>query len=65
MLTEQPEKRTSVLANFKQCLVPLVEKQVILHTIVHRAFKDFFTHCDDSQLRGVSLKILIHFHGII
>nr|XP_039255795.1 pumilio homolog 3-like [Styela clava] len=55
---EQPEKKSMILGNFKQCLTPLVDKEVITHTIVHRVFNEFFTFCDEEQLRSEAIELL-------
>lgn len=56
MLKEQPEKRELILKNFKQSLLPLIDKQVISHTLVHRVFNEFFSSCEkEDELRSVSI----------
>lgn len=56
---EQPEKKGVILKNFKQSLLPLINKQVISHTLVHRVFSEFFMHCDtEDQLRTEMVELL-------
>jgi len=53
VLTSEPEKRVSILHSFKKALLPLVDKSSVSHTITHKAFYDFFQHCDDQTVREV------------
>lgn len=45
VLDAQPEKKESILEEMKQILIPLAQKEaVIKHSLVHKAFLDFFTY---------------------
>lgn len=59
VLKEQPEKREIILKNFKQSLLPLIDKEVISHTLVHRVFNDFFSSCDkEEEIRSEMIELL-------
>ncbi|XP_068091847.1 pumilio homolog 3 [Hyperolius riggenbachi] len=45
VLEAQPHKKESILEEMKQILIPLAQKEaVIKHSLVHKAFLDFFNH---------------------
>ncbi|CAK8680213.1 pumilio homolog 3-like [Clavelina lepadiformis] len=58
ILTEQPDKKESLLKSFKDGLTPLAEKTVIAHTLVHKAFYEFFDHCDIPAIRTELIEVL-------
>ncbi|GCB80157.1 hypothetical protein scyTo_0016119, partial [Scyliorhinus torazame] len=50
VLESNPDKREGVMGEMKEILTPMVQKEaVIKHTLVHKAFLDFFTHCSDKM----------------
>ncbi|XP_033737990.1 pumilio homolog 3-like [Pecten maximus] len=49
MLLVQPDKRDMILSNMKDALLPLIEKEVLKHTMVHRVFFEFFVYASDKM----------------
>ncbi|XP_013407953.1 pumilio homolog 3 isoform X2 [Lingula anatina] len=48
ILKEQPTRRDMILSNMKEAITPLVDKTVLSHTIVHRAFFEYFTYASNK-----------------
>ncbi|XP_064625200.1 pumilio homolog 3-like [Lineus longissimus] len=44
LIASDPNKKDSILGNMKEALLPLIDKNVLQHSIVHRIFHEFFTH---------------------
>ena len=44
-----PDKKESILKHLKSALVPLLEKGICSHHIVHRALLDFLTHAAETD----------------
>lgn len=66
---ESDEEKLSMMTSFHQSLLPLVEKGVMKHTIIHKCFYEYFLHCSDPKLRSdmiisirESLVHLMHTH---
>ncbi|XP_075683712.1 pumilio homolog 3 [Rhinoderma darwinii] len=58
VLEAHPEKKASILDEMKQILVPLAQKEaVIKHSLVHKAFLDFFTHAS-SKVRSEMIEAI-------
>ena len=53
MMTNNPDKKDSLLNSFKTALIPFSQKAALKHTIVHKALRDFFQACDDVNHRTV------------
>uniref|UniRef100_UPI00398E7207 pumilio homolog 3 isoform X1 n=1 Tax=Pristiophorus japonicus TaxID=55135 RepID=UPI00398E7207 len=50
VLESNPDKREGVMGEMKEILAPMAQKEaVIKHTLVHKAFLDFFTYCPDKM----------------
>ncbi|XP_078425454.1 pumilio homolog 3 [Cetorhinus maximus] len=50
VLESNPNKREGIMGEMKEILAPMAQKEaVIKHTLVHKAFLDFFTHCSDKM----------------
>ncbi|XP_043574467.1 pumilio homolog 3 isoform X2 [Chiloscyllium plagiosum] len=50
VLEFNPDKRESIMGEMKEILTPMAQKEaVIKHTLVHKAFLDFFTHCPEKM----------------
>ncbi|KAK3766895.1 hypothetical protein RRG08_040418 [Elysia crispata] len=49
IMTEQPEKRDMVIRSMKETLTPLVDKDLLSYSLVHKVFLDFFIHADDKS----------------
>nr|CAB3265314.1 pumilio domain-containing protein KIAA0020 homolog [Phallusia mammillata] len=58
VLEQEEDKKESILGSFKDALVPLVDKSVVIHTIVHKAFYDFFEHCDIQNIKTELIELL-------
>jgi len=46
LLESHPQKKDSIIRHLKDALVPLLEKGICGHHIVHRALLDYLTHAD-------------------
>ncbi|XP_051875470.1 pumilio homolog 3 [Pristis pectinata] len=50
VLESNPDKREGIMEEMKKILTPMAQKEaVIKHTLVHKAFLDFFTYCPDKM----------------
>ncbi|XP_055488778.1 pumilio homolog 3 [Leucoraja erinacea] len=50
VLESNPDKREGIMGEIKEILTPMVQKEaVIKHTLVHKAFLDFFTYSSDKM----------------
>uniref|UniRef100_H2YY94 PUM-HD domain-containing protein n=1 Tax=Ciona savignyi TaxID=51511 RepID=H2YY94_CIOSA len=58
VLAQNDEKKSTILSSFKDSLVPLITKEVIVHTVVHKALFDFFQYCDDATVRSEMIETL-------
>lgn len=52
------DKRTMILTGFKDAVVPILQKSVVSHTIIHKILYDFFTQCDDLNLKMEVIELL-------
>lgn len=43
-----PKKKDMILANMKETLLPLIEKSILTHSIVHRLFYEYFLFADSK-----------------
>lgn len=48
VLNLHPKKKDMILANMKETLVPLIEKNILTHSIIHRLFYEYFLHADSK-----------------
>ena len=48
------DKKAMILSGFKDAVVPILQKSVVSHTIIHKILFDFFTLCDDLAMKMVS-----------
>ncbi|KAK7488494.1 hypothetical protein BaRGS_00020279 [Batillaria attramentaria] len=48
VLLEQQDKIPMVMHNLKETLLPLIDKQILAHSMVHKIFFDFFKYADES-----------------
>ncbi|ESP01207.1 hypothetical protein LOTGIDRAFT_111730, partial [Lottia gigantea] len=46
---EEPNKKEMILSNMKETLLSLIEKESLLHSIVHRVFAEYFTHAEGKM----------------
>ncbi|KAK3606156.1 hypothetical protein CHS0354_010789 [Potamilus streckersoni] len=49
IMINQPDKREMILRNMKEALLPLIDKNILLHSMVHRLFMEFFTYAGDKM----------------
>ncbi|XP_052095978.1 pumilio homolog 3-like [Mytilus californianus] len=49
MLMLQPDKKDMILSNMKEALLPLIDKTILVHSMVHRIFFEFFVHASDKM----------------
>ncbi|GFS01670.1 pumilio domain-containing protein KIAA0020 homolog [Elysia marginata] len=49
IMTEQPEKRDMVVRSMKETLTPLIDKDLLSYSLVHKVFLDFFVYADDKS----------------
>lgn len=54
VLTVQPDKREMIMHNLKDNLLPLIDKQILALSIVHKIFFDFFNHADDKLRKDMT-----------
>ncbi|BFZ17092.1 hypothetical protein BsWGS_20131 [Bradybaena similaris] len=48
MITAQPEKKEVFIRSMRDALVPLINKEILNYSLVHKAFFDFFHVADDK-----------------
>jgi len=66
IMQDQPEKRTMVIRSMKDALSPLIDKEILIHSLVHKVFFDFFLHADDKSKKEMieglrdSLPTMVH-----
>eukprot|EP00731_Ephydatia_muelleri_P017988 Em0011g28a len=63
ILSNHEDQRSSILKNMKEALVPLLEKTVVKHSIIHHALLEFLLHCDiPSRTEMIELlrEVLVH-----
>ncbi|XP_013078823.2 pumilio homolog 3-like isoform X2 [Biomphalaria glabrata] len=51
IMTEQPEKKEMVIRSMREALLPLIDKEILSYSLVHKVFHDFFTYADDKSKR--------------
>lgn len=49
IMTDQPEKRDMVIRSMKETLTPLIDKELLSYSLVHKVFLDFFVYADDKS----------------
>ncbi|KAK3091659.1 hypothetical protein FSP39_021613 [Pinctada imbricata] len=49
LLEMQPDKKDMILSNMKEALLPLIDKTILSHSMVHRLFHEFFAHASEKQ----------------
>ncbi|KAJ8306342.1 hypothetical protein KUTeg_016887 [Tegillarca granosa] len=49
MLQIQPDKRDMILSNMKEALLPLIDKSILVHSMVHRVFFEYFVHAKEKN----------------
>jgi len=52
------DKKAMILLGFKDAVVPILQKSVVSHTIIHKILFDFFTHCDDLAMKMEVIELL-------
>ncbi|KAL8576511.1 hypothetical protein ACOMHN_003069 [Nucella lapillus] len=57
VLKEQPDKKDMIMNNLKESLLPLIDKQILSHSMVHKIFFDFFKYAD-SRLQKDMIEAL-------
>lgn len=68
VLTAEPARKSTILKFMKDALLPLVDKSVIGHSIVHRVLLEYLIHADDtSRLEMIemvkeSVVLILHTH---
>ncbi|XP_015774101.1 PREDICTED: pumilio homolog 3-like [Acropora digitifera] len=68
VLESQPERKAGILKHMKETLLPLLEKSVIGHSIVHKVLLEYFTYADDNSKREMvdivkdSAVLILHTH---
>lgn len=45
----QPDKREMILHNMKEALLPLIDKNILVHSMVHKVFLEYFTYADSKM----------------
>lgn len=48
IMTDQPEKKDMVIRSMKDALSPLIDKEILVHSLVHKVFYDFFVYADEK-----------------
>lgn len=48
-MLSQPDKRDMILRNMKEALLPLIDKIILGHTMVHKVFLEFFTYAEQKM----------------
>ncbi|KAH9495187.1 Pumilio 3, partial [Bulinus truncatus] len=49
IIKEQPEKKDMVIRSLRDALLPLIDKEILDYSLVHKVFHDFFTYADDKS----------------
>ncbi|XP_048763203.2 pumilio homolog 3-like isoform X2 [Ostrea edulis] len=49
LLLVQPDKKEMILSNMKEALLPLIDKTILGHSMVHKIFYEFFAHARDKM----------------
>jgi len=49
IFSDDPAKKDSVMKYMKESFVSLCQKEVVIHSIIHRALNDFFKYANDAQ----------------
>ncbi|XP_071118685.1 pumilio homolog 3-like [Haliotis cracherodii] len=49
IMLEQPDKKDMILSNMKEALLPLIDKDILAHSMVHKIFHDFFHYATDKM----------------
>jgi len=47
-----------ILTGFKDSIVPILQKSVVSHTIIHKILFDFFANCDDLTMKMEVIELL-------
>jgi len=53
IMSNQPEKKNMVVRSMKECLEPLIDKEILIHSLVHKVFYDFFTYADEKSKKEI------------
>ncbi|XP_068725822.1 pumilio homolog 3-like [Montipora capricornis] len=68
VLVLEPARKTGILKYMKDALLPLIDKSVIRHSIIHRVLLEYLTHADDNsklemiELIKESIVLILHTH---
>ncbi|XP_052775179.1 pumilio homolog 3-like [Mya arenaria] len=46
IMLSQPDKREMILRNMREALLPLIDKNILVHSMVHKVFMEYFTYAD-------------------
>ncbi|XP_062611509.1 pumilio homolog 3-like [Saccostrea cucullata] len=49
LLLVQPDKKEMILSNMKEALLPLIDKTILGHSMVHKIFHEFFVHAKEKM----------------
>ncbi|CAH1774282.1 unnamed protein product [Owenia fusiformis] len=49
IMTSEPTKRETILSNMRDALSPLIDKNILAHSLVHRIFSEFFTYANPKM----------------
>ncbi|XP_060575249.1 pumilio homolog 3-like [Ruditapes philippinarum] len=49
IMLSQPDKRDMILRNMREALLPLIDKNILVHSMVHKVFMEYFTYADGKM----------------
>ncbi|KAH3695515.1 hypothetical protein DPMN_082975 [Dreissena polymorpha] len=49
IMLSQPDKREMILRNMREALLPLIDKNILVHSMVHKVFMEYFTYADNKM----------------
>lgn len=49
IMLSQPDKREMILRNMREALLPLIDKNILVHSMVHKVFMEYFTYADGKM----------------
>ncbi|KAL4236270.1 hypothetical protein ACF0H5_004657 [Mactra antiquata] len=49
IMLSQPDKREMILRNMREALMPLIDKNILVHSMVHKVFMEYFTYADGKM----------------
>lgn len=65
IMEEQPEKKEMVIRSMREALMPLIDKEILSYSLVHKVFHDFFAYADDKSKKEMIEGLREHIPNLV